>query len=341
MLILRSLAFFLVLFNLTTEGAAFGACRGTRGAIRDIVNRNARVSANDYAFTHARDLASYQRNLGPEFSASLKDANWLDLGGGMGLATLDRASTSAAGRATVVNAQDFWRIILRPLPGDRFLIEQKRETFLKMLKTLRLKTDDIFVQVGRERHFLNGWQEKMISRLSGARKDMIELGKWKYEVGFAEQVLPTLNQKYDLLSDVYGPYFYSGDRLRLLDEYYRSLKPGGKGFVIFQAHDLHLNPHTQRTEIRIQGPVNTVHLPNETPILYEDYLVKKFPKIFKIIEAGNEINRTKILVLQKDNVKDLDLKSLLKIEANFFGTDENTVMHHVPSSYLSPIQTSN
>lgn len=67
---------------------------------------------------------------------------------------------------------------------------------------------------------------KNVANLFQSHKDKIE---WIF--GPAEKILPDLTEKFDLIFDVYGAYFYSPERSILLEQYHRVLKIGGQGTI--------------------------------------------------------------------------------------------------------------
>lgn len=55
--------------------------------------------------------------------------------------------------------------------------------------------------------------------------------KIEWYIGKAEQILPRMNEKFDLIFDIYGAYFYSPERPALINEYHRLLSPEGKANI--------------------------------------------------------------------------------------------------------------
>lgn len=59
-------------------------------------------------------------------------------------------------------------------------------------------------------------------------------GKLNWYFDFASKILPKLEaDKYDLITDVWGAYVYSPEKLLILNEYYRILKPGARCYILF------------------------------------------------------------------------------------------------------------
>jgi hypothetical protein len=54
--------------------------------------------------------------------------------------------------------------------------------------------------------------------------DLIRSGQFEYRVGYAEEVLPELQGKAHAVLDVWGPGFYSPDRISLLENEYRAMR---------------------------------------------------------------------------------------------------------------------
>lgn len=56
-------------------------------------------------------------------------------------------------------------------------------------------------------------------------------GRLEWYVEKAEVVLPHINEQYDLITDLFGAYFYSPERLVLLENYHRHLTINGRAYI--------------------------------------------------------------------------------------------------------------
>lgn len=88
-------------------------------------------------------------------------------------------------------------------------------------------------------------------------------GRLEWYVGKAETILPSLNEKFDIITDVYGAYFYSSERIELIKQYHRLLKPNGRAFIYLGCN---------LTE-------NIIHLSNDQTANFDEVL-KKYPRTF-------------------------------------------------------------
>lgn len=61
-------------------------------------------------------------------------------------------------------------------------------------------------------------------------------GRLEWYADKAENVLPSLSQPFDLITDYFGAYFYSTERIILLNNYYRLLKDGGRAYIWMGNH---------------------------------------------------------------------------------------------------------
>ncbi len=93
-------------------------------------------------------------------------------------------------------------------------------------------------------------------------------------LGNALEILPKLPEKYDLITDIYGSYFYSENRVDLIKAFHRALKEGGRAYILISAHD---NP--------VQ---NLVNLGNKSMKL-EEHLQEDFPETFKFWAGKREV----------------------------------------------------
>lgn len=294
----RSLLIFLVLF----AAPAWASGATCADAYSDIINHNARIKAVYYTRPNARDVEHYGRLLGQEFldrHAQLGPGrHWIDSGAGWGMAGLETALKSGA-RVNVINAQDFWAQFDEGVP--RHLLEnfaQRLKISLKGLPASVKKRGDSVIGKFTYYDFSNLTvherdivQERILDVVNGA----IRKEKFRYNVGFAEHVLPQIDEKADLITDVYGAFFYSAGRMRLLDDYYEQLKPGGAAMIKFRDHG----------NTGVRDSIEGARGRRED---FAQFLVSRFPRVFKISsdEPGT-------LIMSKDpGVRNLRLRDLFR-----------------------------
>lgn len=94
-------------------------------------------------------------------------------------------------------------------------------------------------------------------------------GRFHYLVGFAEHRLPTIGVRARVVTDLYGAYFYSGDRTHLLDLYYDSLEEGGVAYI------------RTRTKGRDGLGPRSIVKTSRGDVRLERYLVDTFPEVFR------------------------------------------------------------
>lgn len=104
------------------------------------------------------------------------------------------------------------------------------------------------------------------------REVRYQRGRLDWYVGKAEDVLPKLTQRYDLVTDVCGAYFYSKNRIQLIVLYFLILKPGGRAYI-----DLSVAEDGKSLK-------NEIKLPNGKTISFEAYLADRYPETFAIQE---------------------------------------------------------
>ena len=279
-----------------------------------IINRNARYSVSVYSITNTRSYFNYQNILGDRFKKLIQEiphASQLDSGGGFGLAGLERVLSDKKTQVTIINAQDNWSLFLDPQAEKNpyFNSPERKLMVLKLMNYLDLKTRDLTEE---------NWKHLAILRLKAVYQKAIQSKRFHYEVGFAENIIPNLNKNFDLITDVYGAYYYSAGRVALLDQYYQKLSDQGSALIVTKAIE---KQKTQGPENKIKGSTLTL----------ENYLVQTYPEIFEIIETENSGIKNKILTMKKNSrISKLNLNEKIKLSRYWFNENTNSIMSEVP-----------
>lgn len=115
-------------------------------------------------------------------------------------------------------------------------------------------------------------------------------GRLEWFVGKAENVLPKLNKKFDLITDVFGAYFYSQHRLALLRLYHQTLKPGGRAYI-------YLGGSHPTCKVS-----NTIKHSKKIKENFEKHLVETFPETFSL-HTNPDIRPDQFLVITKSTAR--------------------------------------
>ena len=279
----------------------------------------------DYGETNFREFKSYVYKLGTQFSMRFSGPGchraWLDVGSGYGVAALEKLADESVGYVTLINAQDSWGYVTSAQAFED-LKARKVATALALVLKLDLNpyppAESVTVRWATLR-----------SQLHGTFDRFRRSGQLSYRVGRAEKELPKLKKRYEILTDVFGAYFYSADRLALLDEYYRLLSRGGEAFILFRADEP--KPSLRADEINpdreIFGPATLLE-----DRAFEKVLVEMFPSIFHILTVEDGIGRYRALHIVRDaSVGRLGLVDDFEIvSANLNADHESSVQSEVP-----------
>jgi hypothetical protein len=297
---------------------AAAMCKG----VTDVVNRNANLSVRVYPNPNARLLHLYQGNLPTSFPKFLEKSGvkWCDSGAGWGLAGIEFSTKRPDARVTVINAQDNWSFF-RELPIDDAYFESLKGPLFRTYFALSLNTEEM---VHYHEHlgpiYQKNWQETAKTSIFSALKGIEASGRFRYKVGMTEKVLER-DPTYDVISDFFGAFYYSTDRLTLLNRYYSSLEEGGISYTVLRATDFPVDE-----EPRQHGPENTIR-DGDKSISLEEFLVELYPNIFSVETAGNNGPNgilTKVLVIRRiPSIKALDLHSQLEVLSSHFQTEGN------------------
>jgi len=250
----------------------------SRPGVSKVVNRNARIPPRAYTRPHQRNLQSYQRFLGAGFVAALDGARkgdvWIDSGGGLGVAALEGALSRGL-ETYVINAQDFWRARMPRETIESLAVDLGVDTADVPVATRRVWRSGGMVDVPSFEQLGDEHYATLAARARAKKRAATRAGRFKYLVGFSEDKLPTIRPRARIITDLYGAYFYSADRVRLLDLYYGALAEGGEAFIRF-ATDSGDGP---RSVVRTAAG----------PVPLERYLVKTYPRRFRISRADPRV----------------------------------------------------
>jgi hypothetical protein len=305
-------------------------------------NLNAAKPIEKYTNPNARGIRLYEEKLGAAFKAQIaqpQKLRWLDVGGGYGVAGLDLASKNPGARVTVINAQDAWKP-LRAIDAAENTPYLGQTTLIKMMAQLNIPYQDIVTLSGDRPVFTANWKDIGMAKILAKLKKGEQTKAFDYKPGMAETVLPKIATPQDLITDLYGAYYYSAGRLELLQHYYRLLNKNGRAVVAFKSKDQHFampggwTPH-------VHGPETNVHTPDGKTTL-EEYLVKKYPKIFSIVEifdVNGPIHGSSVhtLVISRDpSITELNIVDDFEIEKIWHKTESHDSMPDVPHVDLKP-----
>ncbi len=106
----------------------------------------------------------------------------------------------------------------------------------------------------------------------------LESLNFTYHVGLAEEVTPLLNKKYDLMTDVFGAFFYSDKRYEILRQMHSNLNLNGKAFIMLKDSSVGVND-----QILLKN--------GETRNLFE-YLAETYPETFQYHKDSFSMTKT-------------------------------------------------
>jgi hypothetical protein len=267
-----------------------------------VVNDNARVTARHYNQPHARDLTQYRHFLGVEFDHLVSQLRrgdvWIDSGAGLGVAALQGAQHGVV--SYVVNAQDFWAEPLgRSNVHDMVNALAVDQTGIPVENAQVTLWNGQVAQVSSHASLDDGHVEVLARRVHQVKASAERAGLYHYLVGFAEHMIPSIRARAQLVTDLYGAYFYSADRAHLLDVYYDALAPGGTAFVRFATGDG-------------TGP-NSVVQTRHGPMSLEQYLVSRHPQVFRLSPGDPSV----LIMTRGHGHERLGLADRLSLEATY------------------------
>jgi hypothetical protein len=276
-----------------------------------IINSNAKIKASDYKRPFKRDLDGYVRFLGLSYSNkhdSLKKGSVVfDVGAGLGVASLEDSTHDL--KVFAINAQNFWEDLKMAPLSDSYdtpavTIEDLAYMFKVPLDDIKLGKEKVWShELGKEitRPTMQKLKRKQREIVRERVFEFIEKQKsakaYHYLVGFAEDQLPPITYKADLIRDLYGAYFYSADKLLLLDLYYSKLKKSGQVFI-------RLSTSTG------DSAQSFIEINAKKSMSFEKYLIENYPNVFSIESAS----QGQVLVMKKDpELESLGLSSIFEL----------------------------
>ncbi len=275
------------------------------------VNLNATISPYEYNLPHFRNFVLYARYLGKVFfnyfmNTLSPGAVWIDVGGGFGIAAL-QASTHL--RTIVINAQDFWQTMHSdntPHHIIRNAAVALQVSFADIPREKHRYSDKKYINDGNETRdtagaFFYSWvnvkdhhYQILKKRILKKLHDHSASNHYQYLVGMAEKIFPNLTIKAELITDLYGAFFYSSARIELLEMYYNQLKDNGQAFVRFRT--------SQQIGVEDQIDINGQKIP------LIQFLTKTYPQIFRI----DPMEPFTLIIKRLPGRKNLNLTATLK-----------------------------
>jgi SAM-dependent methyltransferase len=274
-------------------------------------------SALEYPGRNARDLAELKELLGDHFSQAeslLKEGDQvLDVGGGFSVYGLELAQRGI--NVTSINIQDFYQDAFYPLAKEsraRSFLKELNQDGIMSQKVLKSEAGNIqgihpalfrnmnraldvplpsFYQGIKDTYIVTDKSIPLEKRVAELQKFVTEAqtkveelekaGRFKRVVAYAQEVLPKIQKNSrDEIIDGFGAYYYSSDRLNLLEHYYRILKPGAKAYITV-------------------GTGDVIFLPDQSRKDFYQYLAETYPDIFQLDSS----KRVRTLIMTKGSSK--------------------------------------
>jgi len=201
-----------------------------------IANKNANILQTQYTQYNFRDLNFYRS--------------------GYGISSFTLTNELSSTSSVAINSQNAWSFIDRipendtnvdpffnPYAPQNPIYDEIAESLGGNLRTIMIaaamgisaadlaNTYEIVYDTSDDSEhpvFRKGFARYVLERIRQTYKSKINSGLVSYEVGFAENIIPQLPSTFNLITDVFGAYFYSVDRVFLLDQYLNKLSPGGR-----------------------------------------------------------------------------------------------------------------
>lgn len=304
--------------------AGFFSKTPTNDCFWRLFNANARQSAEDYAQSNDRLKRDYVMSFGESSLQGLKQGDTvIDVGSGYGLFLLDLIQENKI-RGIAINAQNNLKNFenLQSLSSSDWLnkIEvatMQRDGAVQFVGFDWVRSDRVqrlCVSLGLDPGIFDELLrmpkdaakkifKKRLLEMSDKIAEHKKSGQLVYDVGYAEETLSKYKNQATLITDLWGAYSYSPARVQLLEEYYNALKVGGKGHIlvpVYAKSGFFYNPTTTKFQITL-----------------EDFLVEKYPNIFKLRSLKSQFSESKVLEIVRDpNVAELKINLKLKNHIN-------------------------
>ncbi len=182
--------------------SAFASCPNPQELLG--ANLNAQTQASEYLQPNFRPISQYVDLFGlgmKQWIGQLRTGDLvIDSGAGFEVFAAQIALQTPA-RSIAINTQNFWK------DGSA---KAKMGASKKLTSAFKGKSEEEIIQI---------MSEGSIERF--ARKQ-----------GYSEAILPLLQEQARLITDVWGAYFYSVNRARLIELYYERLAANGRAYIV-------------------------------------------------------------------------------------------------------------
>ncbi len=254
------------------------------------LNINATQVPEAYGQINDRTWFDYEEAFvfGPHEIAAARTV--VDGGAGLGLAGMQFAIAHPRARVIAINAQDQLGWVERMVTAEALALEVrpgepantrlnsvpwmlaidrinqvKTLSLYKLLHALNVSVPERWEGLVRQKGLV-GALRTFVSEMTERLAELRASGRFRYVPGFVEEALANRTGIADLVFDYFGAFFYSPDRLGILERYYGALTSGGRAHV-FTNHHLE-----DQVELRPGVRIDLV-----------DYLVMNKPEIFRTV----------------------------------------------------------
>lgn len=264
-------------------------CKQEYDALSNL-NLNAQLDVSNYNEVSVRDVWDYASQTGIPFLDAVISLNKgdrvFDSGAGHAVALMQMIRKKGV-RGVAANTQDFISAIslLRNPTDSDFVLTSNRYALVERFGHLTGKTFQRIAEgLGYEFSRSVFPEHKLSKRYVTQAKDAVEgilsviktlrdQGRFEYAVDFSENVLHkkiASGERFKLIMDIYGAYFYSANRLLQIENYYNALEKGGIAIVVLGVEYDNLIPK------------DFVEIASRRQALVE-YLTATYPDIFEYI----------------------------------------------------------
>ena len=282
--------------------------------LHSLFNKNSQIAPQEYVPPNYRRMDDYINVFGHEFKNGLQKGDLvIDAGSGYGLSMLDMIKQQKV-TAVAINTQDSYQFVQQikkmsenewksnlVIGWSQSMNTSRFEGFsyaskdvINALSNITGGEPNLFsksVNMTKEDAFI--FYKSELQKLALQIDDLKKQGKFDYKVGFVEDVLPSYQGQASRLTDLWGAYSYSPDRVRLIESYYKALKNDGVAYVSLSERastGIHYNPVT--------GGFQTS---------FESYLVSRYPQIFQIVLKRNNTAMGFLRIKKDHTILQLDI----------------------------------
>lgn len=318
--------------------------------------QNGDQSANDYQQMNARGLTDYEQILGDEFTAQARTLSrsdlFVDSGSGLGIAARTLGLNTGA-KVLMINPQDYSNlfdslrtlkqqyqagylktetltVISDPETGYPKAISTRQGLLIEVnkiklaLKTLNQKIPPALVFSEQPQRLTELEYQKLLTELlvTILENEAFFRTREDFRVGFTESVLPQYENQAQLIADLYGAFFYSPQRLKILTSMYQALTSSGRAFIYLgKGIELEKNKDSDWLPPMFSsygGDVVTLSDGN-TKISFIDWLVRRHPQIFQLQERHLQPEWT-LIMRRSPEKKSLSLDEELELVTSSYYT---------------------